>query len=607
MGDLELLSTIGFGGHVSGGLVVHPNREHIIFPLGSSLVVEGIAGKRKQSFLQGHSGNVTCLAVSKSGRYVASGEESAFDATVILWDFEERKVLKKLTLHKNLVTSIAFSANDKYLVSLGGEADGTLTIWDIKSGKPLFNKQTSNGRGGIATCLAFANTSDHTFVTGGSNTLRVWDINPTTEKATPTDVTTRGIQREVTTIAVSDNDTAVYAATTTGDIMQFDLHQRLLQQVGPERSKFQKGVTSLTLLKNGELLVGSGSGTVALVKPANWKTARKVSVDGTVTSIAPRGDGHEFFVGTGKCSVHRISHADFQHEVRSSCPFARVNDVCFPRGSSDLFATCAGPDITIWHTPTSKPLLQISVPNKTCRSIAFDTKGTLLLSGWDDGAVRCFLPESGALKWEQYDAARGGVNVVVTTNCGTRFVTGGADSQLRMWRVCERGCELLGLAPEHTGEITSIMLSKNDEEAVSSSLDGSCIIWDMVKFARKQIIMANSLFMAVKYRPDEAQVLTVGTDRKVAYWETYDGSLIREVEVSRAGAVRCLDISPDGTKFVTGGEDKLLKVFSYRECERLFTGAGHAGDILAVKICPNQKNIVSVGADGSIFRWEYPQ
>jgi WD40 repeat protein len=236
--------------------------------------------------------------------------------------------------------------------------------------------------------------------------------------------------------------------------------------------------------------------------------------------------------------------------------------------------------------------------------VTFNASGTLLLSGWDDGTVRCFLPESGALKWEQYDASGGGVNVVVGTNCGTKFVTGGADSQIRLWRIFEKGVELQGLVSEHAGEITSIMLSKNDEEAVSSSLDGSCIVWDMTKFSRKQIIMANSLFMAVKsvtlpmfpdrpfvgplatldqtqmparfwdslqtppppplccnrYRPDEAQLLTVGTDRKVAYWETYDGTLIREVEVARAGAVKCLDISADGQKFVTGGEDKLLKV-----------------------------------------------
>jgi WD40 repeat protein len=133
------------------------------------------------------------------------------------------------------------------LFSPGGLDDGTLTIWDVATGKPLFNKGTSNGRGGVASCIAFANQSDTTFVCGGNNTLRVWDINADTGKAVPQDVTTRGIQREITSVTVSDNDKAVYAGTTSGDIMQFDLSQRLLQQVGPERQKFQKGVSVVTV------------------------------------------------------------------------------------------------------------------------------------------------------------------------------------------------------------------------------------------------------------------------------------------------------------------------------------------------------------------------
>lgn len=73
-------------------------------------------------------------------------------------------------------------------------------MWDVKTGKPLFNKATSNGRGGVATCVAYANQSDYQFVVGGQNTLRVWDINPATGKAAPQDVTTRGVQREVRSV-----------------------------------------------------------------------------------------------------------------------------------------------------------------------------------------------------------------------------------------------------------------------------------------------------------------------------------------------------------------------------------------------------------------------
>ena len=44
------------------------------------------------------------------------------------------------------------------------------------------------------------------------------------------------------------------------------------------------------------------------------------------------------------------------------------------------------------------------------------------------------------------------------------------------------------------------------------------------------------------------------------YWETYDGNQIRELEGSRQGSIDGMDISTDGSHFVTGGDDKEVLV-----------------------------------------------
>lgn len=77
---------------------------------------------------------------------------------------------------------------------------------------------------------------------------------------------------------------------------------------------------------------------------------------------------------------------------------------------------------------------------------------------------------------------------------------------------------------------------------------------------RKQILFANTLFMCVKYYPSGVQILTCGSNRKIAYWEVFDGSLIREIDGSSSAGVNALDISPDGSMFVTGGNDQVIKV-----------------------------------------------
>lgn len=60
-------------GHVPTGLKCHPDQEHLIFPLGCTVLIQAINTKQ-QSFLHGHGNNVSCVNVSKSGVYIASGQ-----------------------------------------------------------------------------------------------------------------------------------------------------------------------------------------------------------------------------------------------------------------------------------------------------------------------------------------------------------------------------------------------------------------------------------------------------------------------------------------------------------------------------------------------------
>ena len=64
-----------FLGGVPGGFKIHPNRQHLIYPVGCTIVIEDLNASRKnQEFLTGHSDSISCLAVSRSGKYLASGQ-----------------------------------------------------------------------------------------------------------------------------------------------------------------------------------------------------------------------------------------------------------------------------------------------------------------------------------------------------------------------------------------------------------------------------------------------------------------------------------------------------------------------------------------------------
>ena len=69
---------------------------------------------------------------------------------------------------------------------------------------------------------------------------------------------------------------------------------------------------------------------------------------------------------------------------------------------------------------------------------------------------------------------------------------------------------------DHKGPVNAIVVkASSNDECVSASSDGSCIIWDMVYGRRRLSLFANTFFMGVAYHPDESQIVTTGTDRKV--------------------------------------------------------------------------------------------
>ncbi len=81
MAALELTSVIGFSGKIPSGLHWHANGTHIVYPLGTTVVIKSLVDG-SQSFLAGHSDTITAVALSACGRFVASGQKSNFGKKV---------------------------------------------------------------------------------------------------------------------------------------------------------------------------------------------------------------------------------------------------------------------------------------------------------------------------------------------------------------------------------------------------------------------------------------------------------------------------------------------------------------------------------------------
>ena len=99
----------------------HPtNPDTLVYNNGGLVVIENLHDKHQQDFLRGHDMEITAMAISFSGKYLATGQlgtifQKTPEAPVILWDLEAKTplaVLKGITVG---VKELAFSPDEKFL------------------------------------------------------------------------------------------------------------------------------------------------------------------------------------------------------------------------------------------------------------------------------------------------------------------------------------------------------------------------------------------------------------------------------------------------------------------------------------------------------------
>ena len=202
----------------------------------------------------------------------------------------------------------------------------------------------------------------------------------------------------------------------TGDIIEINLNMNLFKRIGPAKRLFSQGINCLSFLPNGDLLVGGGDGTIAKIDTNKMLVKSEGKVMGACTSISLTSDGSHFFAGTSKATIYWCNSNTIAPELRNTCHSERINDIAFPGGYSELFATASVNDIRVWNAKTRQELLRIEVPGLECYTVKFMSDGKSILSGWNDGKIRSFLPQSGKLFYAINDAHNHGVTSLMPTN-----------------------------------------------------------------------------------------------------------------------------------------------------------------------------------------------
>lgn len=108
------------------------------------------------------------------------------------------------------------------------------------------------------------------------------------------------------------------------------------------------------------------------------------------------------------------------------------------------------------------------------------------------------------------------------------------EGEVRVWKIGRQTQTMETSLKEHRGRVYDIQVNSKNSQAISASADGSCIVWDLATFTRVMCLFEKTMFMQILYHPDEAQIITTGSDRKISYWDSFDGQQIRDIEASES-------------------------------------------------------------------------
>jgi WD40 repeat protein len=124
---------------------------------------------------EGDAGKIYAAALSPNNRYLAMGGWLAGDPdsrrAVRIHDFQSGKVIGLLKGHTNVVLSLAFSPDGRYLAS--GSSDKTIRIWDVERMKEV---HVLKGHTGDIYAVAFSSDGKRLVSGSDDHTLRLWDV-----------------------------------------------------------------------------------------------------------------------------------------------------------------------------------------------------------------------------------------------------------------------------------------------------------------------------------------------------------------------------------------------------------------------------------------------
>jgi WD40 repeat protein/serine/threonine protein kinase len=466
--------------------------------------------------IKGESKAVHGLTFTPDGKHVIGGDR---DGTVTVWDVDTGKESRALKGHTGEVNSVAVSADGKRIVS--GSADKTVVIWDADTGKAI---RTFKGHTGSVAGVALSADAQRIISGSQDGTVKVWDA--VTGEVLRTLV---GHTAEVVGVTVSEDGQRIVSGS----------HDKTVKVWGAVTAAEPRAFQALPELASGvavsadatRIVSGSADKTVRVWDLAPRRQERTLKGHtGAVTSVAVSPDGKRVVSGSMDQTVKVWDAATGREERTLKGHSGPVMAVAVNADGKGVLSVSADGEVKVWDaaggavTRTLQGYAGRPTPQSRVHVhlLALSPDLKHVLGGMNDGAVKVWNRATG----ENTLTLRGhtdAISSVAMSRDGGRIVTGSWDKTAKVWDAAT-GKELLTLKG-HTYPVSSVAMMPNGRRTVTGSNEGTVKVWNTATgyetlTLKGPLNFVNSLAVSA----DGRRIVRPGVDGMVKVWEAGNGT-----------------------------------------------------------------------------------
>jgi WD40 repeat protein len=541
------------------------------------------------TFLHGHSGSVTAIAISPDGKTIASG---GADATLRLWSIDGRSLSEKpIYRHKTLgsddeVRVIAFSPDGKLVAS--GTMGGTLRFADVATQKERF---VESEFGGTISALAF--TPDGKQVVVSDVSLSVLD--PEADKL---------IEPRFSKLTMPD----AAALSPDGTLVAASLHKALVFYDYQTRAPIGDPVPQddradiLAFSRDGALLARTdrnGNIRIWSVKVREW-VGPPIRRDGIVLAVAftPENKQLSTIWSDGSLRAYDIPALTPNGEPMS---FGDITSAAFGPDTRTIVTGHRDGTIRVYKVDAALHPLGIGVhTNEWLNDVAFSPDGKTLAVADDYGVTLRDL----ALRTEKRSNGIYGAGSIAFTADGQTLATAGREG-VKFWNLVT---DEVTSVPSKEKEPYNWRIALTPDGSLAAFSGHSLTLWDLRK--RKVVgtpATGTGSVYGIALDPGGKLLAASSEDKSIYFFELPSGKPSGK-PIAFGETAWSLAFSLDGKSVVAGGDDGKMIVFDAATHEQVGNPLPeHPSRIARIAFSPDGGLMASGGSGRSLMILDWPR